>query len=153
MNFFGIGPLEFLVILVVALVFVGPERLPRLAADIARTIGELRKYTGSIAAEFNEVVQEFEKETEGERSEWKEIGEGLTGATRSVADALRGARTDAEGAPGAAASQPAPMPSANGVDGGPHAGAWHDIPEPDTQEQEPAAAAPQTPSAVDEPRA
>lgn len=97
MNFLGVGPLELVVILVVALIFVGPERLPKLAADLARTIREIRKYTGSLAAEFNEVIQDFEKETAGERSEWKEIGEGLSGATKSVTDALRGARADMAG--------------------------------------------------------
>ena len=38
MEFMGVGPLELLVILVVALVFVVPERLSTLAAD-ARLIG------------------------------------------------------------------------------------------------------------------
>jgi sec-independent protein translocase protein TatB len=97
MNVLGVGPAELIVILVVALVFVGPERLPRLAADIARTIREIRKYTGSLAAEFNEVIQDFEKDTEGEKSAWKEIGEGLTSATKSVTDAVREARADAQG--------------------------------------------------------
>lgn len=106
MNFVGVGPAELIVILVVALVFVGPERLPRLAADIARTIREIRKYTGSLAAEFNEVIQDFEKDTAGERSEWKEIGEGLTGATKSVTDAIRGARSDMAGTPASAAPLP-----------------------------------------------
>jgi sec-independent protein translocase protein TatB len=105
MNFFGVGPAELIVILVVALVFVGPERLPKLAADLARTIREIRKYTGSLAAEFNEVIQDFERETEGERSSWKEIGEGLSGATQSVTDVLRAARADAEST---GASTPAP---------------------------------------------
>ena len=117
MNFLGVGPLELIVILVVALIFVGPERLPRLAADLARTIREIRKYTGSLAAEFNEVIQDIEKETVGERSEWKEIGEGLSGATKSVTDALRGARADMAGtdasAPAAAPNGATPMPDAN----------------------------------------
>ncbi len=129
MNFLGVGPAEMLVILVVALVVVGPERLPRLAADIARTIRELRKYTGSIAAEFGEVIQDFEKETAGDRSQWKEIGEGLTSATRSVTDALRSARIDAE--PRAAA--PALPAAADEIDparAAPGAGTWRDIPEP-----------------------
>ena len=77
MNFLGVGPAELIVILVVALIFVGPERLPRLAADIARTIRELRKYTSSIAAEFTEVIEDIERETKDDRSQWKEIGEGL----------------------------------------------------------------------------
>ena len=94
MNFLGVGPAELLVILVVALIFVGPERLPRLAADIARTIRELRKYTSSIAAEFTEVIEDIERETKDDRSQWKEIGEGLTDATKSVATALRDARAE-----------------------------------------------------------
>jgi sec-independent protein translocase protein TatB len=105
MDFLGVGPAELLVILVVALVFVGPERLPKLAADIARTIREIRKYTSGLAAEFNEVVKDFEKDTEGERTVWKEIGGGLTGATKSMTEAVRGARADAQGIP---ASTPAP---------------------------------------------
>ncbi|HEX5480750.1 MAG TPA: twin-arginine translocase TatA/TatE family subunit [Dehalococcoidia bacterium] len=99
MNFLGVGPLELIVILVVALIFVGPERLPKLAADIARTIREIRKYTGSIAAEFTDVLQEFEKETEPEKSQWKEIGQGLTDATKSVTDAFRDAHAAAAGTP------------------------------------------------------
>jgi len=98
MNFLGVGPAELIVILVVALIFVGPERLPRLAADVARTIREIRKYTGSLAAEFNEVLQDFEKETAEDRGQWKEIGEGLTSATKSLTEAMRGARADAESA-------------------------------------------------------
>lgn len=125
MNFLGVGPAEILVILVVALIVVGPERLPRLAADIARTIREIRKYTDSIASEFNEVVQDFEKETAGERSQWKEIGEGLTSATRSVTEALRSARSDAEGRP---STPSATAPSS--ADAQPSSGTWRDIPEP-----------------------
>lgn len=106
MNFLGVGPAELIVILVVALVFVGPERLPRLAADLARTIREIRKYTGSLAAEFNEVIQDFEKGTEGERSAWKEIETGITGATQSVTDAVRDARTEVRSAGADAAGPP-----------------------------------------------
>jgi sec-independent protein translocase protein TatB len=127
MNFLGVGPLELVVVLVVALLVVGPERLPRLAADLARTIREIRKYTGSLAAEFNEVVKDIDRETAEERTEWKQIGEGLTGATQSVTDALREARSDAEGPPAAA-------PSANG-----HAPA---VTEADKADAAPAAAAP-----------
>ncbi len=137
MNIFGVGPAEAIVILVVALIFVGPERLPRLAADIARTIREIRKYTGSLAAEFNDVIKDFENDTAGERSQWKEIGEGLTGATRSVTDAIRDARTEAAAPlpPSAAATAvEAPTPTAPPENGSPLAeGAtenWVTIAEP-----------------------
>lgn len=131
MNFFGVGPAELIVILVVALVFVGPERLPRLAADLARTIREVRKYTGSLAAEFNEVIQDFERETESDRGQWKEIGEGLAGATKSVTEAIRGARADAEIRPASSTAGPsdAAATSMNDTQAAPE---WREIPEPQT---------------------
>lgn len=106
MNFLGIGPAELIVILVVALVFVGPERLPRLAADIARTIREIRKYTGSLAAEFNEVIQDFEKDTSGERDAWKAIETGIAGAAKSLTDTVRDVRAEIEGAGATAEGRP-----------------------------------------------
>ncbi len=118
MNFFGVGPAEMIVIAVVALIFVGPERLPRLAADLARTIREIRKYTSSFASEFNDAIREIEqdvkRETAPARAEWKEIGEGLSNTSQSIADELRAAQADASGAAspnGAAAPAPAPVPA------------------------------------------
>jgi sec-independent protein translocase protein TatB len=149
MNFLGVGPAELLVILVVALVFVGPERLPRLAADIARTIREIRKYTSSISAEFGEVIKDFEKETAGDRSQWKDIGEGLTSATRSVTDALRSARADAEPQP----SPPAVTGTTEAAGAASVAGTWRDIPEPSAAHAiEPSANGAAPPPPADGPR-
>lgn len=152
MNLFGVGPLELVVILVVALIFVGPDRLPRLAADIARTIREIRKYTGSLAAEFQEVVKDVEKQTESERGIWKDVTEGIGGATKQVTEAVRTVRTDvnaalAETAPPAAngATAPATTPApTNGAANGASAptSGWVEIADPDGDE--PAASPPQT---------
>jgi sec-independent protein translocase protein TatB len=136
MNLFGVGPAEMIVILVVALVFVGPERLPKLAADLARTIREIRKYTGSLAAEFNEVVQELEKETNVETTEWKEIGQGLAGVTKSVTDLLTGAQKQASDPPAPDAPKPEPPvtldtpPPTNGAMAGGAAAAPRPVEEP-----------------------
>ena len=106
-----------------ALVFVGPERLPRLAADVARTIRELRKYTTAIADEFGEVMKDFEKDTEGERGELTKLSETLTGATKSVTETIRGARADAEGKPAAASQRRLGIPAGSriAVEGHPRA--------------------------------
>jgi sec-independent protein translocase protein TatB len=96
MNVFGVGPAELIVILVVALIFVGPERLPRFAADVARLIRDVRRYTGGLASEFNQVMKELEQETEADRAEWKEIGEGLSEATKGVTAELNAAQQDAD---------------------------------------------------------
>ena len=115
MNFIGIGPQELIVILVIALIFVGPQRLPKLAADLARMIREIRQYTGGIAAEFNEAIKEFEKDTEPERSQWKEIGQGLGDASKAAADVAKGVSDDAKGVP----APPPPLgESTNGASNG-----------------------------------
>jgi Tat protein translocase TatB subunit len=113
MNIFGVGPLELIVILAVALIFVGPERLPRLAADLARTIREIRKYTGGIAAEFNEVMRDLERETKEDRTQWKAIGEGLADTVKPLGEELREAQSDAESTGNA--PPPGAEPSANGL--------------------------------------
>jgi sec-independent protein translocase protein TatB len=132
MNIFGVGPLEFAVILIVALVFVGPDRLPRFAADLARTIREIRKYTGSLAAEFNEVIKDVEKETAGEKGLWKEVSQGIGGATQQVTDAVRGARQEMFKATDESVTASAPTPSVSRAQpaNGNGAGHWVDIPEP-----------------------
>lgn len=49
---FGIGTGELLVILVLALLVLGPERMPRLARDIGRTVGDLRRTSDDLRKEF-----------------------------------------------------------------------------------------------------
>jgi len=118
MNFIGIGPQELIVILIVALIFVGPQRLPKLAADLARMLREVRQYTGGIAAEFNEAIKEFEKDTEPERTQWKEIGQGLGDASKAADDVARSVEADVQSA-AAAADAPTngatPQPAQNGA--------------------------------------
>ena len=52
---FGVGISELLLILVVAFVVVGPERLPKIARSLGRGLYEIRRAT-------EEVREEIEKE-------------------------------------------------------------------------------------------
>jgi TatA/E family protein of Tat protein translocase len=47
-NFAGVGPAEVLLILIVALLVFGPQRLPQLAKDLGKTIGKWRKALDEI---------------------------------------------------------------------------------------------------------
>lgn len=49
---FGIGTGELLLLLIIALVVFGPDRLPGLARDIGKAMGELRKTSDELTAEF-----------------------------------------------------------------------------------------------------
>lgn len=49
---FGIGPEELMLVLIVALLVLGPERLPRVARDLGRVVGELRRTSDEFRDEF-----------------------------------------------------------------------------------------------------
>lgn len=49
---FGIGTGELLVLLVLALLVLGPDRMPRLARDIGKTVGDLRRTSDELRHEF-----------------------------------------------------------------------------------------------------
>lgn len=50
---FGIGTPELLVILVVALIVLGPERLPEIARALGKAMAELRRATSGLTDELN----------------------------------------------------------------------------------------------------
>jgi len=54
----SVGAPEILVILVLALLVLGPERLPQAARTMGRWVAEIRKITGSLQAEVQDVVDE-----------------------------------------------------------------------------------------------
>lgn len=49
---FGVGLPELIVILVIALVVLGPRRLPEVARTLGKALGEFRRQSAEILAEF-----------------------------------------------------------------------------------------------------
>ena len=49
---FGIGPEELMLIAVLALLVLGPERLPKVMRDMGRIVGDLRKTSDELREEF-----------------------------------------------------------------------------------------------------
>lgn len=54
---FGIGFSELMLIGLVALIVVGPERLPKLARTAGAWLGKLNRYASQIKAEINREMQ------------------------------------------------------------------------------------------------
>jgi sec-independent protein translocase protein TatB len=59
---FGIGVPELLVILVVALIVLGPKRLPEVAKGLGRALAEFRKATSGISEELSNAQIMLEEE-------------------------------------------------------------------------------------------
>ena len=54
MNFFGMGGMEILVVMLVAFIFLGPERMVDAARFLGKMVGEARR----MSAEFRDIVLE-----------------------------------------------------------------------------------------------
>jgi Tat protein translocase TatB subunit len=92
MDFFGIGPLNLLIILAVALMVFGPDRLPEMAARAGKLFRELREYASDVTSEFSSEFSEFQNEfnqvgeqARGFGNELRESASGIGGSLRDAA--------------------------------------------------------------------
>jgi len=60
---FGIGMPELVVIMVVALIVLGPKRLPEAAKGLGRALREFRHATSSLTEELNDAQIMLDEET------------------------------------------------------------------------------------------
>ena len=61
MNFAGVGPAELLLILIVALVVFGPQRLPQIAKDLGKSIGKWRQAVDEIQSVVDVPTKEMKE--------------------------------------------------------------------------------------------
>lgn len=59
---FGIGPTELVVILVVALLVLGPKRLPEIARALGKGLAEFRRATADVTSELDNARIMLEQE-------------------------------------------------------------------------------------------
>jgi len=50
------GPMELMVILVLALIVFGPGKLPEIAGQVGRVVRDFRRMTGDLSSEFNRTL-------------------------------------------------------------------------------------------------
>ena len=72
-----IGGMELIVILIVALFAIGPERLPKAARMLGRAVGSFKKYMNEATSELREVSDEF-----------KVVTDEIAGAQKTMKNAL-----------------------------------------------------------------
>jgi sec-independent protein translocase protein TatA len=73
MNFFGIGIPELMLILVIALIVVGPQRLPEVGRSIGKAVRDFREMSSGFTSEWEELSKEFEDTASEVRREVKEV--------------------------------------------------------------------------------
>ena len=81
---FGVDTSEFIVVVVVALLFIGPKELPKAMMTVGRWIGQLRGYARHFTSGVENVIREAELE-EMERK-WREENDRIIAAHPADAD-------------------------------------------------------------------
>ena len=61
MNLMGVGPMELFVVLLVAFLVLGPERMVSSARDVAKTVADLRQTFSSIPRTLDDLLEEPEQ--------------------------------------------------------------------------------------------
>jgi sec-independent protein translocase protein TatA len=71
-----IGPLEILVIFIVALVVFGPTKLPQIGRQVGRGFREFRKFQASLRDDIEDAFRDDEVDGEDEPDQPKQLDAG-----------------------------------------------------------------------------
>jgi sec-independent protein translocase protein TatB len=118
---FDIGFSEIVVIGVVALIVIGPERLPKVARTLGHMFGRLQRYVNEVKADINREMEldELRKLQTEVQSAARDIEQSVTQATRDMESGVRSVESQLnEAAAGASASTEAPPPQPSPAGGG-----------------------------------
>lgn len=97
----NVGPAEIFVILIVALLVFGPDKLPEIGRQVGKAVREFRKMQATLREEVREVLEPRERSPEPPQlASPQPMGEPATEAERDADD----------GAPGRAEGGPQPDP-------------------------------------------
>ena len=121
---FDIGFSEIVVIGVVALIVIGPERLPKVARTLGHMFGRLQRYVNEVKADINREMEldELRKLQSQVQSAAREIEQSVSHAAREMESGVRSVESElnqaGQSTPAADASTIASPPSAAGSGSG-----------------------------------
>ena len=106
---FDIGFSEIVVIAVVALIVIGPERLPKTARTLGHLFGRLQRYVNDVKSDISREMEleELRKLQQEMKSAASDLEQSMTSAVREAESGVR--EVEAELNAGAAGT-PAPPP-------------------------------------------
>lgn len=113
---FDIGFTELVVIAVVALIVIGPEKLPKTARTLGHLFGRLQRYVNDVKADINREFEldELRKLKQEVQSAAQEIETSVSSAARDIETGLSSVETQLNAAaaepPGTVQAGAAPAP-------------------------------------------
>jgi sec-independent protein translocase protein TatB len=106
---FDVGFSELLFIGLVALIVLGPERLPKVARTVGHLLGRMQRYAASVKADIEREIQLEElKRLEAQiQAQARELEREMQQQAASIAHEIDGARRAVETEPTAVGAEPA----------------------------------------------
>ena len=127
MEIFGVGPWELMLVIVIAFVVLGPEKIPSIMRTIGRTVRQLRQMSQQLTSEFGDEIKEVTGDITAVQREFQGVQRDLGQMAKSVVARLP---NEPESAPtsalAATSPPPVPDPSAPADPGTPGSGAQPD---------------------------
>src|SRR5919199_3566488 len=105
MNFLGMGPMELILIVVLALIVFGPAKLPEIMGQVGKAIRDFQRATSELSDEFNRTIASEVKEAQ------RTLEEPLREARGSLEEPLKQTTSALQEATGPAATSQTPPPS------------------------------------------
>ena len=99
---FDIGFSEIVIIAVVALVVLGPEKLPKTARTLGHLFGRLQRYVADVKADINREIEldELRKLQQQVRTAARDIETSMTAAAGDIESGVRAVESDLNATPG-----------------------------------------------------
>lgn len=105
MEFLGVGYQEILLVLVLLLVVVGPDRLPNVAYQLGRAVREMQKYARAVRDEFGEEMEYIQEQydtirgdIDTARQEIRQQGKALDAELKSAQAEFKSAQKELDAA-------------------------------------------------------
>lgn len=109
---FGIGFFELVIIAIVALIFVGPKKLPEFMKTAGKFFVQVRRTAGDVRSTFDQVVRDAEDELR--REEVRELQKALLASTQPTPPKeLTSSADDLHNPDGTLKTRPSPVEGAN----------------------------------------
>jgi|SRR5579883_1184272 sec-independent protein translocase protein TatB len=96
----GIGLPQLLVVLIVAMLVLGPERLPEVARQLARGVRMLRGYATDVQSQFGGELDEIKEELLGIQRDLSDVQGSLRGGLLDIDQSLRSVQGEFQNAVG-----------------------------------------------------
>jgi sec-independent protein translocase protein TatB len=115
-ELFGVGAAEAVLVFVIALILVGPQRFPEIARQAGRWYQIARRYTAEVTKDVRGAMEDLEEEVKAETADLREVrtlGEELETGMQATERDLDAIGKDVEASTGATPASLAPGPASS----------------------------------------